>query len=1057
MFFTCPNTLDRISLRRVNDGYVDCLYAEDEKNSAYITMTEPYRYRCQSGSSPVQYVSFQQLGNGINECTDSSDEISRETSWSYLDCRIDDSYACWVLQGDGITDNRIKDVRLPFHLYCDTIWDTLGGRDECNCSKWICARGTYQCNRTDQCIKRTYLCDGEFDCDDGEDELNCPERRQQWPLEFICNTSNEHFCITSRYPQDRILHHPCISYTHVGDRKIDCLGGQDERNVFSCSDHTMVGNRFLCDNQTRCLNYTTVCNGIFDCFDRTDEDICFWQYEQCTEGQLNCSNGNLCEHGRCHSNSNYTCSNETSWFWCPNAKTISTIYRSSKRRRPSNYETFCSSHLTSPVTTTATKTSLSILDTARNGRLRPYGLCDRGFYLTDESRQTYYCFCPPSFYGNRCQLNRRRITVRVRFDRRHRLDLPAILHVLVLLVYNDETILDHQMFVDIDKDFPSKHTIYLLYPRPRPHGLYTVRLEAYHSTNTIMAWEYPISPLSFLPVFRLTKILRFPDRSLPWLCLSNYCQNNGTCYNIDNGQYLCSCTRSWHGSLCEKKIDDVQCALHSLARARNVCVCPYGYLVPHCSVRNTVCEKFRPCSLNEICYGLSTQPPNSYKCLCNSSNCDTQTTAVIVMYKSQSNEWPFLLQLLKMFSSYPRLRQQILVRASTYFPITRMMKTHDTHYRTADIPEIGLMFTYQPRRKSVDISIHLLYINCSNVQRNYTINLDIPPQPCQLLNETEHHSVKHFHSFCRPPTNYSCFLSESYLCYCSMITPNRSECTSYVRRNLACAYCLNQGHCIQGEFHNKSDFVCVCPTCVSGKLCQYTPSRFLVSLEYLMVKAKWHHYHYIGPMIFLFFGTVFNGLSMITFVKPKCRQTSSGFYLLVNACTSELVLVLLCSRVAYLHLSRLIIIGQSLNLALCKSLPYLMSSFNYINLWLMASVTVDRALLVTFPTRFSTFSSPKLACIFTVIITAVVFGSIYIHVDQHKLVSDPNELYSWCVSEIGMSQGKLASYISLAHQIVPFIINLLSGLIIIVFISRSKAISQHLPVRRTLAKQVRER
>ncbi|CAF3999291.1 unnamed protein product [Rotaria sordida] len=377
MVFTCPNTSDCVSLRRVNDGYADCLYAEDEKNSAYA-MIEPFRYRCQTGSSPVQYVSFQQLGNGVNECADGSDEISSELSWSSLDCRIDDNYACWVFRGDGIIENRIKDVRLPFHLYCDTVWDTMDGRDERDCSKWVCARGTYQCNRTSQCIKRTYLCDGEFDCDDGEDELNCPRRSQEGSLEFVCNKSNEHFCITSQYLQDRILNRPCISYTNTGDGKIDCLGGQDERNVFSCSDHTMLGNRFLCDNQTKCLNYTTLCNGVFDCLDRTDEYICFCQYEQCIKEQLACSDTNSCENGR-------------------------------------------------------------------------------------------------------------------------------------------------------------------------------FRFEAYHSTNILTAWEYPISPFSFLPVFRLAKILRFPDRSLPWSCSYNHCQNNGTCYNSNNGQNLCLCQRGWREQYLLKK------------------------------------------------------------------------------------------------------------------------------------------------------------------------------------------------------------------------------------------------------------------------------------------------------------------------------------------------------------------------------------------------------------------------------------------------------------------------------------------------------------------------
>ncbi len=47
----------------------------------------------------------------------------------------------------------------------------MDGSDEKNCSKWICNAGLYKCNRTGQCIDHKYFCDGELDCDDGEDEV----------------------------------------------------------------------------------------------------------------------------------------------------------------------------------------------------------------------------------------------------------------------------------------------------------------------------------------------------------------------------------------------------------------------------------------------------------------------------------------------------------------------------------------------------------------------------------------------------------------------------------------------------------------------------------------------------------------------------------------------------------------------------------------------------------------------------------------------------------------------------------------------------------------------
>ncbi|CAF4381585.1 unnamed protein product, partial [Rotaria magnacalcarata] len=56
----------------------------------------------------------------------------------------------------------------------------------------------------------------------------------------------------------------------------------------------MLGDRFLCDKQTKCMAHTFICNGIFDCEDRTDELICFWNHHQCYTGQFPCWQSGKC-------------------------------------------------------------------------------------------------------------------------------------------------------------------------------------------------------------------------------------------------------------------------------------------------------------------------------------------------------------------------------------------------------------------------------------------------------------------------------------------------------------------------------------------------------------------------------------------------------------------------------------------------------------------------------------------------------------------------------------------------------------------------------------------
>ncbi|CAF1516012.1 unnamed protein product, partial [Adineta steineri] len=130
--YRCRKTNDSISLRRLNDGYVDCLYGDDERNNQY-NQIQPYRYRCETVLSPHQYISYQQVGNGIKNCLDGSDEISMTVRWSLMRCDTDETYSCWVFQANGIDEDRISTVQLPYHRHCDTIWDTMNGQDEKNC------------------------------------------------------------------------------------------------------------------------------------------------------------------------------------------------------------------------------------------------------------------------------------------------------------------------------------------------------------------------------------------------------------------------------------------------------------------------------------------------------------------------------------------------------------------------------------------------------------------------------------------------------------------------------------------------------------------------------------------------------------------------------------------------------------------------------------------------------------------------------------------------------------------------------------------------------------
>jgi len=69
----------------------------------------------------------------------------------------------------------------------------------------------YQCT-TGECILRVYLCDGNLDCVNGQDEINCLNHSCNNITEFRCNSGN------------------CIAATWECDGEVDCSDSSDEHN-----------------------------------------------------------------------------------------------------------------------------------------------------------------------------------------------------------------------------------------------------------------------------------------------------------------------------------------------------------------------------------------------------------------------------------------------------------------------------------------------------------------------------------------------------------------------------------------------------------------------------------------------------------------------------------------------------------------------------------------------------------------------------------------------------------------------------------------------------------
>ncbi|XP_022668849.1 basement membrane-specific heparan sulfate proteoglycan core protein-like isoform X5 [Varroa destructor] len=119
------------------------------------------------------------------------------------------------------------------------------------------------CNRDEaachsgQCVLRKYLCDGDYDCEDGSDELNCAQQSECEPNEFECANRR------------------CVSKTFWCDGDDDCGDRTDESDCKTVVVGSACSQReYQCSSQDQCIPRSFQCDQEFDCQDKSDEIGC---------------------------------------------------------------------------------------------------------------------------------------------------------------------------------------------------------------------------------------------------------------------------------------------------------------------------------------------------------------------------------------------------------------------------------------------------------------------------------------------------------------------------------------------------------------------------------------------------------------------------------------------------------------------------------------------------------------------------------------------------------------------------------------------------------------
>lgn len=154
-------------------------------------------------------------------------------------CHDHDEHGCSHFCFLG-SDNKVK-CSCPVGLALLDDQKTCGS-PSCKPNEFTCS-GKGPSGEGTMCIPMTWRCDGQPECGDRSDELNCPECG---PTQFRCQRGQ------------------CISSLKVCDGSIDCEDSSDEK--MCCGEE-----EFQCAVTKKCIRRNKVCDGEADCGDSSDE------------------------------------------------------------------------------------------------------------------------------------------------------------------------------------------------------------------------------------------------------------------------------------------------------------------------------------------------------------------------------------------------------------------------------------------------------------------------------------------------------------------------------------------------------------------------------------------------------------------------------------------------------------------------------------------------------------------------------------------------------------------------------------------------------------------
>ena len=250
--------------RYLCDGIPHCDDASDEDPSACDMCNKPGLFMCRDGSRCIK---SEERCDGVPQCADGSDEADSECGV----CAQEGAVRC-----PGFPDNCA--IPCDGEATCPDNWDEL--LSTCEAYNVPCTEeaGLYKCTDGSMCLAKLQLCDGGNDggndCFNREDEtsemcqVKCPSLRSKNTLHWcdgdsciyrslLCSARNESVPLCN----DRSDMNASLCDPHQSA----------ERKCFTGYPGSIDPYRWMCEDGSKCILRTDLCNNNPDCPDGSDE------------------------------------------------------------------------------------------------------------------------------------------------------------------------------------------------------------------------------------------------------------------------------------------------------------------------------------------------------------------------------------------------------------------------------------------------------------------------------------------------------------------------------------------------------------------------------------------------------------------------------------------------------------------------------------------------------------------------------------------------------------------------------------------------------------------